>query len=548
MPIRLHRRQLLASLLATPLAARWSWAAADARDCHARVRQGALRGLCLDGVDTYKGVPYAGSVSGERRFLAAPPPPAWHGVRDATRLGPPSIQQPGGTYGRDEHAQSEDCLVLNIWSPQGGAAHKPVMVYSHGGGFEAGSGGSVMADGANLARENDVVVVATNHRLGILGFLYLDHLGGDEYAGSGNRGVQDIASALRWVHENIHAFRGDPGNVTIFGESGGGMKTACLYASPAAAPLFHKASIESGPGIRLPEPALAIETTDLLLHQLGIARADWRELLRVPTARFLEAARALRGPLNSAPPAWGGRAGLLDNRPGSFGPVHDGHVLPEHPFFPAAAAISRDKPLMVGGNRDEQMFFAMVGHDAAAWSLDEAALLARMRAGYGERAQAVIDCYRADRPGATPSDIYFAVQSDGFSGQGSTVIAERKAAQGGAPVYRYQFAFEQGEPVEGTSARMGAMHALDIPFKFDNVPASDAAPTHMAGQRPERHAMGRTMARLWANFARHGAPSAEGSPAWPAYDLRTRATYVIDAPCHVEQDLHRAEREFWEAV
>ena len=200
MPIRLHRRQLLASLLATPLAARWSWAAADARDCHARVRQGALRGLCLDGVDTYKGVPYAGSVSGERRFLSAPPPPAWHGVRDATRLGPPSIQQPGGTYGRDEPAQSEDCLVLNIWSPQGGAAHKPVMVYSHGGGFEAGSGGSVMADGANLARENDVVVVSTNHRLGILGFLYIDHLGGDEYAGSGNRGVQDIASALRWVH------------------------------------------------------------------------------------------------------------------------------------------------------------------------------------------------------------------------------------------------------------------------------------------------------------------------------------------------------------
>ena len=548
MPIRLHRRQVLASLLATPLLARLALAVGPARPCHARVRQGELRGLSLEGVDTYRGVPYAGSVSGERRFLAAPPPPDWHGVRDAIRWGPPAIQQPGGTYGIGEPAQSEDCLVLNVWTPRGGAAHKPVMVYSHGGGFEAGSGSSALADGANLAHENDVVVVATNHRLGILGFLYLDHLGGDEYAGSGNRGVQDIAAALRWVQENIHAFRGDAGNVTIFGESGGGMKTSCLYASPEAAPLFHKASIESGPGIRLPEAAMAIETTDLLLHELDIARANWRELLHVPATRFLEAARALRGPLNSAPPAWGGRAGLMDDRPGSFGPVRDGHVLPEHPFFPTAVAISRDKPLMVGGNRDEQMFFAMVGGDAAAWSLDEAGLLARVRAGYGERAQAIIDCYRSGRPGATPSDIYFAIESDGFSGQGSTVIAERKAAQGGAPVYRYQFAFEQGNPVPGTRARMGAMHALDIPFKFDNVAASDATRDPLAGRRPERHAMGRTMSQLWAGFARHGVPSAEGSPAWPAYDLQARATYVIDVPCRVEPDLHRAERQYWESA
>jgi len=548
MPIRLPRRQVLASLLATPLLARLALAADPARACHARVRQGALRGLSIEGVDTYRGVPYAGSVSGGRRFMAAPPPPAWNGTRDAIRWGPPAIQQPGGTYGIGEPPQSEDCLVLNVWTPQGGAAHKPVMVYSHGGGFESGSGSSVMADGANLARENDVVVVATNHRLGLLGFLYLDHLGGDEYAGSGNRGVQDIAAALAWVQENIHAFRGDAGNVTIFGESGGGMKTACLYASPAAARLFHKASIESGPCIRVVEPALAIETTDRLLQHLGIARAGWRELLHVPTARFLEAARALRGPLNEAPPAWGGRAGLLDGRVGSFVPVHDGHVLPAHPFSPGAPAISRDKPLMVGGNRDEQMFFAMVGGDAAAWSLDEAGLLARIRTGYGERAQSIVDCYRAGRPGATPSDIYFAIESDGFSGQGSTVIAERKAAQGGAAVFRYQFAFEQRGPIAGTSARMGAMHALDIPFKFDNVPASDASRDHMAGLRPERHAMGRTMAQLWASFARHGAPSADGCPAWPAYDLGTRATYVIDVPCRVEPDLHRAEREFWEAA
>lgn len=545
--MHLMRRQLLASLLATPFLARLALAVGPARPCHARVRQGELRGVTLGGVDTYKGVPYAGSVAGARRFQAAPPPSAWNGVRDAIALGPPAIQQPGGTYGRAEPPQSEDCLVLNVWSPQGGAAHKPVMVYSHGGGFESGSGGSVMADGATLARENDVVVVATNHRLGVLGFTYLDHLGGEEFAGSGNRGVQDITAALGWVQENIHAFRGDAGNVTIFGESGGGMKTACLYASPAAQSLFHKASIESGPGIRVAEPALAIETTSRLLHQLGIAQADWRALLDVPTERLLEAQRALRGPLNEAPPAWGGRAGLLDQRPGSFAPVLDGHVLTAHPFFPGAPAISRGKPLMVGGNRDEQMFFAMVGHDAAAWSLDEAGLLARIRAGYGERAQAIIDCYRAGRPGATPSELYFAIESDGFSGQGSTVIAERKAAQGAAAVYRYQFAFEQGNPVPGTTARMGAMHALDIPFKFDNISASDATRDPMAGRRPERHAMGRTMARLWASFARHGAPSAEGCPAWPAYDLATRTTYVIDQPCRAVPDLHRAEREFWEA-
>ena len=247
----------------------------------AKTTRGRVRGARGDGLTTFKGIPYAGSATGANRFKAAPPLQAWTGVRDALQLAAPA-PQPGRPASAREPAPAEDCLFLNVWTPAADGRRRPVMFYSHGGGFTSGSGGSGYQDGGNLARTWDVVVVASNHRLGLMGYLDLRDLGGEEYATSGNQGMLDIRDALKWVHENIEAFGGDPGNVMIFGESGGGAKTSCLYAMPSASPYFNKASIESGPGIRMMPSEAAAETTLMLLKHLELDRSSWRKLLELP--------------------------------------------------------------------------------------------------------------------------------------------------------------------------------------------------------------------------------------------------------------------------
>jgi para-nitrobenzyl esterase len=526
-----------------------AWAAVT-EHCIAEVEQGRVRGARHAGLDTFLGIPYAGSVSGTGRFLKAPEAKPWAGVRDALYPGAPSIQPKAPLVGFSEPDQSEDCLFLNIWAPSGSGGKRPVMVYSHGGGFVSGSAAAALQDGGNLARDNDVVVVATNHRLGLLGFLYLDEVAGPDYAGSGNRGVQDIAVALAWIRRNIGQFGGDPDNVMIFGESGGGAKTSALYAMPEAAPFFHKASIESGPGVRLLEREEASATTRKIFGMLGIAPSEWRRLLDIPASRLLEVQMAAAPQM--VPPGGligNGISGPLAPNPGGFGTVRDGHVMPDHPFDPAAPICSRMKPLMVGGNEDEAMFFCFVTGDIEAWSLDDNGLRRRLSARFGGNARAVEEVYRTSRPKATPSELYFAIGTALFSEIGSNVIAERKARQGGASVFRYDFAFDQGEPVPGTSGRMGALHALDIPYKFNNMETKSAlklpSDPPFAGRRPERYAVGRAMSGLWSGFARTGRPHAAGIAEWPAYELGGRACMVIDSPCHVVGDLNREERLFW---
>ncbi|MBE0660278.1 MAG: carboxylesterase/lipase family protein, partial [Bryobacteraceae bacterium] len=259
----------------------------------ARTAMGRIRGVRDRGVCFFRGIPYAGPVAGANRFKPAPAVEPWTGVRDALGLGAPSWQ-PGKTYyGVNEPSPDENCLVLNIWTPEVDGRRRPVMFYNHGGGFTTGSGGGRSQDGANLARTYDVVAVATNHRLGLLGYLYLGELGGEEYAGSGNQGLLDMRDGLKWVHNNIEAFGGDPGNVMIFGESGGGAKTSCLYALPSAASYFNKASIESGPGIRMTPREVAAETALLMLKELGLEKSEWRKLLDVPVEKLVAAQVAL---------------------------------------------------------------------------------------------------------------------------------------------------------------------------------------------------------------------------------------------------------------
>lgn len=502
---------------------------------------GRIRGHRADGVDVFKGIPYAGRVSGDRRFRRPAPLEPWTGVRDALELGPPAIQAPR----ENEPAPSEDCLFLNIWTPAADGRRRPVMFYNHGGGFVIGSGGSAWQDGTNLARNFDVVVVETNHRLGLLGYLYLDDLAGPEYSGSGNMGLLDITAGLAWVHDNIGAFGGDPANVMIWGESGGGAKTSCLYAMPEAAPYFNKASIESGPGVRMSTREMAARTTAMVLAELGLASSEWRRLLDVPAADLLRVQARIPGvPPNRARSA----ADDADGPPPSgFGPVVDGIALPAHPFDPTAPAVSRSKPLMVGWNEDEYTFFAWERRDTSFLDLDFASLTSRLEPDYGADASRIVETYRRSRPGASAPEIFVAVSSIAMMGLGSIEIAERKAAQGGAPAYLYNFGYKSEVTLPGTDYPLGTPHAMDISFKFNNeVPGN--GPGFFSGGRPDRFVASHKMAELWTTFARTGRPAAADVPDWPPYDLVRRSTMRIDAYCEVIDDRFAEELAMWRST
>ena len=512
---------------------------------------GRLRGKRTGDLTTFKGVPYAGPTSGDNRFKAPPPLAPWTGVRDAFTPGPPAFQPTRPSFGVAEPFPSEDCLVLNIWTPAADHRRRPVMFYNHGGGFVVGSGSTWYQDGSNLAREYDVVVVANNHRLGLLGYLFLADLAGEEYATSGNQGILDIAAALKWVHQNIEAFGGDPHNVMVFGESGGGAKTSCIYALPSATDYFNKASIESGPGVHMTPRDLATETARMVLNELGLSAKEVARIKDVPADKLVEVqgvvAKKAPGNLTLS----GGRKGMVVARPGGFGPVVDGTYLPSDPFDPTAPAMSRDKPLMVGTNRDEMAFFYWERKATDLFTLTEDVLKSQLTKDFGENAEKILTTYRKGRPDATPSDLYIAITTARAMWLGSIEIAEKKCQQKAAPVYMYMFTHESNLIVPGTSHRLGAAHATEIWYKFDNVDVEgpkDAPGPPLIGTDPDRKRAALNMSEMWATFAKTGHPGAKGQPAWPAYTLRERATMMIDAQCKVEDDPCGQERTLWDSL
>ena len=548
---KLHRRDFLAQLTLAAAAAsipRHALSFYNKADefVDVEIKHGKIRGMRKEGVNLFKGIPYGGRTSGDRRFRRPAPLQPWTGIRDTLQVGPPAIQPPR----RNEPDPSEDCLFLNVWTPANDNKKRPVMFYSHGGGFVIGSGASAGQDGSNLARNFDVVVVETNHRLGLLGFLYLDDIAGADYAGSGNMGILDIAAGLKWVHDNIAQFGGDPNNVMIWGESGGGAKTSCLYAMPEAAPYFNKASIESGPGVRMTPKDVAAETTALLLKELNIAPKDWRKLLDVPAADLLRMQAKLPGVAPFV--AKNNNKGVTQPRAGGFGPVVDGVVLPHNPFDPTAPAISRNKPLLVGWNEDEYTFFAWERKDTEFTKLDFDSLAKKLEPQYGEDTTKIIDTYRKANPNATAPQIFIAISSITMMGLGSVDIAEKKVKQGGAPVYLYNFGYKSEKPIPGTDYPMGTPHAMDISFKFNNeIPPRDgSAPkeSFFGGNRPERFTASHHFAELWTTFARTGKPAAKDVPQWPAYNLKTRPTMRIDATCEVIDNRFSQELAVWRSV
>lgn len=491
-----------------------------------RTTAGLVRGARGDaGCKVFKGIPYGASTAGAARFMPPRPPEPWTGIREATALGP---RAPGLGYPpilmREEGADldatpaAEDCLVLNVWTPATGArgARRPVMVWLHGGGYVSGSGGSVRYDGTRLATRQDVVVVTVNHRIGALGFLYLGGLGGERYAASGNAGLQDIVRALEWVRDDIATFGGDPGNVTLFGESGGGGKVSTLMAMPAARGLFHRAIAESGTALRVATPEAATKTAQGVLDKLGVTTANLEALYTLPFAQIAAAT------------------------PPGIGPVVDGVALPRQPFDPDGPPISARVPLLLGSNLTEITFF----NDTPLEPIDDGALgaaVAKYTAQPAPKADALVALYRQSRPGAANHEIYQAIATDWWMTANVHRQAERKAAQGAAPAYVYQFAMAQG----ARGGRLNAPHTAEIAYVFDNLALSNAL---VGDATPERQRLADQVSTAWANFARHGRPTASGLPSWPAWHGEARPVMVLDARPHLAAPALAREQAFIQSL
>jgi para-nitrobenzyl esterase len=411
-------------------------------------------------------------------------------------------------------AMSEDCLRLNVWTAST-SGKKPVMVWLHGGGYTTGSGGFVCYDGAQLAGKHDVVAVTVNHRLNAFGYLYVGDAG-EKYALSGNAGMLDIVAALEWVRDNIAAFGGDPGNVTVFGQSGGGGKVSTLMAMPSAKGLFHRAIVQSGAAIKGISRESATKTTAAFMAKLNLKPGQLDELRGVPVDKMIAAS-----------------AGL------TFGPVVDGHALPHDPFDPAAPEQSADIPLLIGTVETETTFFAFTKVDP----IDDAGLHASVKQGLRGATDAQVDqviaAYKAGRPKASNTDIALFIASDGFR-TGVLLEADRKAAQGKAPVYQYYFTWRT--PVR--DGKLRTPHAIEIPFAFDNV---DLAKSYV-GSGADRYPLATKISSAWTAFAHTGNPNCKELPKWTPYDTKQRATMIFDNECKVVNNPHGAEQKLLHSI
>jgi para-nitrobenzyl esterase len=506
------------------------------------IAAGKLRGWSSAGIYSFKGIPYGTSPAGRNCFMPPQRPLPWAGVRDAIAYAGRAWQFPNRAKRRpvletllgpaDATPEGEDCLTLNVWtSGLDDGVRRPVMVWLHGGAFGYGSGNRAVTDGANLSGRGNIVVVSVNHRLNIFGFLHLADIGGSAWAHSGNAGMLDIIAALRWVHDNIEAFGGDPGNVTIFGESGGGGKVSVLLAMPAARGLFHRAIIQSGAAIRVSTRERANALAEAVLKELGVGRNECELLQAFAAERLLAAiAPAARAVGRSHWP-------LLDRY--DFGPVVDGSDLPQHPAEPDAPASSDDIPLMIGGTREESAFF--LADDDAVWNgtLAEQELRQRVAAVAGGQTDALLAAYSAAMPQASPADRLIAALTGSNFWVRAVLLAERYATRRRAPVFMYSLDWQS--PAHG--GRVKAHHAMDLPFVFDNVDVADTT----AGAPGARELAAR-MSASWIAFARYGNPDNPAIPTWPAYTTADRATMILDAECRIVRDPDTEPRRLWTRV
>jgi para-nitrobenzyl esterase len=491
---------------------------------------GKISGAVSDGVHVFKGIPYGASTAGANRFMPPKRPQAWTGVRECVAYAGRSPQAAAAQQ-RPELANvwgpidmlpvGEDCLTLHVWTPGLDNAKRPVMVWLHGGAFSYGSANSPRYDSTNLARKNDVVVVAVNHRLNIFGHLDLSAVGGERFAQSGNAGVLDLVLALEWVRDHVQRFGGDPGNVTIFGQSGGGGKVSALLGMPQAKGLFHKAIVQSGSSVRFAERERTTRLADAVLKHLG-GGAD--QLQALPLAKLSEAVAPAQKTLPRP------RHPLLDRY--NFGPVIDGKVLPAQPFDPATP-ISDEIPVLVGGTKDESAIF--LAPDDAIWNrtLTDGELKKRLEAIAGEATDPILAYYACCKPAANAAERFITATTASNFGIRGILLAERKAQRAKAPVWMYDFAWES----PAFDGKLKACHSVEVPFVFDTL--------DVIGERhrkPGAQALADMVSKTWATFAR------TGKAGWAPYTADKRTTMVFNDQSKTVDDPDKDVRPLWSKV
>lgn len=484
---------------------------------------GPVRGRFeVSGTLAFKGLRYAAPPVGALRFRPPQPLQPWTEVADAGRFGASAIQSPGQPDAPFDETQSEDCLFLNVWT-QSLDKPKPVMVWLHGGGFWSGAGTRPTYWGDHFARDG-VVLVSVNHRLNAFGYTQLPDSWGPDYQSSGLAGLLDIVAALRWVRDNIAQFGGDPANVTLFGESGGGAKVSLLLGMPDAKGLFHKAVIQSGADLDATPHAYAAALGGALLDGLGGKPGDVGGLSAVPTQAIFDGQQAAVDKVAKLAPT-----GFLA---GGFTPSLDGKALPRGPFTPDASPLCADVPLIIGTNKDEGTMFAL-GDKSLATATD-ADLEAAVRKVLPRQAKDVVTALRETYPGYTPGDLITAFNGNRMFWVNSILLAERKVRQG-PPVWMYRMDWET--PAFG--GRLKAGHAVELSFVFgtQNNVRDFVGP----GDGPDR--MAAQMHPAWVAFAKTGNPQHAAIPTWPAYDIAQRQTMIFNLQSRVDSDPHAALRK-----
>ena len=482
---------------------------------------GDVQGVVVDGISIFRGIPYGAPTGGDNRFRPPQPPAPWSGVRDTSRYGETAPQArtwlAEGGFDGNRPGIGEDCLVLNVWTPSPDASQRPVLVWLHGGGFEAGTGSVMLYDGGAICRRGDVVVVTLNHRLGVMGHLHLGDIAGDELAGSANAGFLDIVAALRWVRDNIAAFGGDPSNVMIYGQSGGGRKVSLATAAPIATGLFHRGVVQSGSQLRLLSREAANERAEQLLVHFDLEPHQWRRLRDIPMKELLRGGRAVRR---------------------RFSPTVDGVVFDRDPWHPDAPPTAFDIPMMIGTCRTE-MSLQLGMIDPSSYDITDDDLPERLAAFVEpDDVDGLVEVVRRSIPGAPAPEVLFTIATARGYWRDSVVQTERKclqAAAGGAPVWSYRVLWRT--PVEG--GRKISPHNLDLPFVFDNVAL---APQIAGPPSDETAAMAEAMSESWLAFARTGDPNNAAVPSWPPYDLEQRRVMHFDVPPVVVADPFPEER------
>lgn len=500
-------------------------------------RIGKVRGHAQGGVHAFLGIPYAAATTGAARFRPPQPVAPWAGIREALAYGPRAPQNDSAfglapEIGRlmtpaPPQPVGEDCLVLNLWTAglrDGG--RRPVLVWLHGGGFIAGSGADPWTHGARLAPRQDVVVVTLNHRLGALGYLHLEEVAGADFAGAGLAGMFDIVAALTWIRDNIAEFGGDPGNITLVGQSGGGAKVCTLMAMPRAQELFHKAVVQSGPALRMADGNDGTATALAFLEELQLRPEQAARLRDLPLPQLLLAQERVV--------ARASLASFAERRRTGFNPVSGPADFPAGPFDGSAPPLAADIPLLIGVTRHEMSIFYALEPWLA--DLDDIELGRRLVPYVGTHTDALVREYRRLYPAATAGDLFIQIVGDQGIVLPSLRIADLKAAQAGAPVFTYLFLRE----APALNGQLRSCHIMDVPYVFDTL-----ADAPFAGRSPEDTRLAETMSTAWVEFARSGVPRARNLPEWRRYSEEDRSTMLLDAESRLVNDPFLDIRSAW---